>query len=317
MGVEAREGSLVGPLNKVSVPFGPLRFNVGEDAFVSRMLELEDRIYQAIQVAFAHGARDEIVKTAQEGYFPIVYANHTSHYDGRPLAKTTKQIIDLINQVLPEERRFKGFVLPVATSIDSGDQSSALQKYFHDNVGVKLAQDMLFTTDYTREKDQKTYGLPSNMLSFARTMKQYIRSRHGIAVFPEATVEGGRSKKGWIGVNGMQEFEEKTIKTMAKLIIGEGLTPVFIPIGIYGSNRIFSPNTLQPPNSTIIRALLPGLPRGLVKTQVGIPIGWDDMITWLKVNNQEIDEHSINNALASKLATLLPGSAKGVFRKAA
>jgi hypothetical protein len=320
MGIEQRaEKGLT--QRKVTIQVGPVNIPFNEDSYVRWTDSLEDRIYKATSVSFLPGVRQQIAKTVKPGNIIIAYANHESHYDGRPLGKVTHQIMDLVNEVLPEEAKYKGFVLPKATSIDTGDQDSMLQKYSEEHIKEKMARDMLYTVDYTREKDQQQYGLSPNMLTFTRKMKGYIKSGHGIAVFPESTVQGGRNMNRGkldprIKIYGMQPFEEKTMEVMTRLAMNEGLVPTFVPIGIYGTFRAYSPDTLKTPTTTITRAILPFLPRGLAKVTVGSPIRWAEMVEILNANQMPVNPTSINDFLGRHLAPLVPKPARGIYRNA-
>lgn len=306
MGVEQKAESTI------AIPVGPLRIRIGEDVFVKKMVALEERIYRAIDVSFEPQAMEEIMEDAQEGYFLAAYANHTSLYDGRPLGKAVKRTLQVANSVLPEGKQYQGFVVPVATSIKTGDQHPIIKKFSESTIEGKIGEDGLLTVSYTRRKDQEKYRLPANLLEFIRKMKGFIQDRYGLVVFPEATVQGGRrNPRG--GINGMQPFEEKTIETMAKLILNEGYTPSFIPIGIWGSHKVLSPDTLRPTIPTIIQATLPSPQKGIVKVRIGSPIRWDD---FMKINGTPANGESINDFFARELAPLVPKSARGVYRNA-
>src|SRR3972149_8508475 len=90
---------------RVNIQVGPINLPVKEDFYVRLTDNLENRIYEATSVRFLPGVRQKIAKTVEPGNIIIVYATHESHYDGRPLGKATHQIVDLVNEVLPEEAR--------------------------------------------------------------------------------------------------------------------------------------------------------------------------------------------------------------------
>src|SRR3989344_8165212 len=98
LGKERSEDSPV----PITVQVGPFRRTYEtEDEFVAQMLSLESKICRGIHVKFGREQKRALKIDISQGYFPIIYANHTSHYDGRPLAKTVKKVLDVSNSVLP------------------------------------------------------------------------------------------------------------------------------------------------------------------------------------------------------------------------
>jgi hypothetical protein len=306
---------------KVDIPVGPFTLRMKESTFVRWTSELERRVYDSIHVDFVNGAGREIIQRVKRGKLLIAYADHESHYDGRALAKATHILMDSANSVLEPEDRYQGFVLPKATTIDTGHQDSTLQKYSEESMKRNMAQDdYVVTEDYTREKDQKLHHLPSNKIAFLRNMKKHIRSGFGIAVLPEATVQGGRNVnrgkiKPWISINGMQPLEEPTMDLMVRLVRNEGYEPILVPIGIYNTFRIFSPDTLRPPTSTILRAALPFLPKDLVKIKVGLPMSINEIESSLESQGIPLNANSLNAFLGREVSNLIPGRARGLYRQ--
>lgn len=301
--------------SSISFPLGPLRIPINEHKFIDRIVALEQGIYSGIDIGFEPLAKEAIIEDIEQGYFPIIYLNHTSHYDGRPAAKAGQEILEIANSVLPPEKRYRGFAMPIATSIGTGNQHPLIKGLFESSIAREIAKAGIKTIPYTRDKDVEMYGLHSNDLSFFRTMINLVRGGYGIVVFPEATVEGGRTN-GKNGIKGMQPFEEKTIRAMAGIALNQGYIPTFIPVGVWGSHNVLSPDNYMPKPSTLIRAVVPPLRKGVVKARVSVPIRWDDLKTHLEILRAPFDNDSVNNYLGGKLASLVPEHARGVYRNA-
>lgn len=296
--------------SSISFPIGPLRMPIEEQAFIGRIVSLEQGIYRGIDIRFEPLAREAIIEDVQQGYFPVIYLNHSSHYDGRPLAKSAERILKYINSFLLEEKKYRGFALPIATSIGTGNQHSLIKGLFESNIAREIEQAGIVTVSYARDKDREQYGDPPNLLEFMRKMKNLIKQGYAIAFFPEATVEGGR-RNGKHGIKGMQPFGKNAISTMARLALHEGHVPTFIPIGIWGTHNVFSPDNYMPTIPTLIRAPIPFLAKGIVKVRIGVPIRWDDLETMLGTS---FNEGSVSNFLAGQLASLIPERARGVYK---
>ena len=104
----------------------------------------------------------------------------------------------------------------------------------------------------------------------------------------------------------MQPFEEITLNTLIRVAQGEGYSAVLVPVGIYGSYRVLSPDTYKPPTTTIARAMIPGMPRGLIKVTIGSPYVIDQ--------SEPIKGLNFNEQLARRLAKLLPSGARGMYK---
>ncbi len=271
---------------------------------VSRMIEDLPRFTQAIPIAFPNEFEEQLEeKMLDERITPIIVSSHTSHADGIPLAALTKRLKSMSDHVSATDR-LKGFVIPIASSMESGHQGSIVKE------GTDRLRDIvknaynLETLAYTRDKDVKQYGLSQNA-KFAISFFRRVRDGHGVAVFPEGTMQAGRTKKYHLfGFEqyGMQEFKE--LEDVARNVIRAGKVPLYIPVGIYGGFRIESPNNNRLTFAYLNEILLthPAQTK-LVSVKVGAPIA-----------QSEVDpDQNINSFLGKKVAQLLPPEARGVY----
>ncbi len=273
---------------------------------VSQIIKEMPRFIQAIPVVFPddftttyankiHGETKEVV--------PVIVSSHTAHLDCLPLAGVAKTLTAMINRI--GERRLQGFIVPIAASMETGNQGSIV-KEGAERIGKITAQQYnLQALSYARAKDKEKYDIPGNPQEFIRDLTGQARNGYGVAVFPESTMQAGRTKKhkllGKTERFGMQEF--KYMEAIAIIIRRTGKVPLYIPVGIDGGFRLESPDNNRPTLPYLGEIFLthPHHTK-LVSVRVGLPI-----------SHEEIGSADINDFLGKKVAALLPPEARGVY----
>lgn len=306
---------------KVGVHAGPFNIALEESSYVNLIAKLEGRIYDGIRIHFEPHAEEQLQKAVISNGYLIGFSKHESHYDGRAIGKALNKVSETVNRVLPPEEQYEGWVIPKATSIDTGDQDKTLGLTSL-IITQKMEEENIYTADYTREKDQEKYHLPPNTVEFMRKMTTHARKNHGIGVFPEGTVEGGRKSLDDKGVSGMQEFEMPTLAVMARIAQSVGKTPVFFPISISGTHKILEPlrspdesdRVTKTPTSTMLRAAIPLWPVSIVDIKIGCPILWDSIPAKTGLRKKQINEEALNLYLERELARIVPKAELGKFR---
>ncbi|MEK7517309.1 MAG: hypothetical protein AAB583_02075 [Patescibacteria group bacterium] len=271
------------------------------------------RFISSIPVEYPSGFQEEYLNAFRLGgkITPIIVASHTSHMDGAPLASITKTLTDLTNSLTGETDGFKGFVIPIASSMRSGHQGDMVKMGILEMEEITEEQFHLMTIDYTRKSDTQRYGLNSNLPTYINGLKQKVEEGYGIAVFPEGTMTAGRSeRRSLIGKSqrfGMQKF--KDMNTLIKLSEDMGNKILLIPVGIHGGYRLESPDNNRPTTRYLIETVLRHptnlwhpTKTSLVRVKVGLPI-----------NYENVSVEDINTFLGETVAALLPPEARGVY----
>lgn len=261
----------------------------------------------------SEGLADEFCQLLSEGHRPIIVANHQSHADGFILRGVVRYLRELsIDQ--NGRPKLEGCVMPVAASMVSGHQNKILQGVYHLTYEAMLRRGII-CMPYTRSADEKKYGLKPNIGEVKR-MRRVINNNSGLGLvdFPEARVEGGRCiKGGWPDqIKGMIELEDDALTNPYRMMVCDGREPFFLPVGIDGSHRIFSPDTYAPKTWLAYLTFL-GVGLHLASVRIGIPITAQKLQSnlgsnWLTAGGE------LNRFVMGRVAALVPEHARGVYR---
>lgn len=255
----------------------------------------------------------------ENGGIPLIYSNHQAHVDGIGHGV----LIEELKKVRPQYP--KGFAMPVAKSLVTGDQSEGL-KLFYDLFDRTLTNMGLIRLPVTRVKDVERFKfsrryLAAEMLPFRRL----IDNGYGIAFFPEGTVEGGRHPKDQDSENiyGMQKINEEPFTSFYQLVSRSGekinRRPFFIPVGVHGGYRIQQSPENGIPNATalgvrsLIEAALGILPETQIEVVMGMPFNINEVSSGLGPNWQDLERDRINAYFMSRILPLIPRRAWGDY----
>ena len=262
---------------------------------------------ESIPIEFTPTFADEYQKKARELSFnfrPVIVASHTSHMDGAPLASVVKTITDFNNLYSPKNP-LKGFFVPIASSMETGHQGNTVKEGLEKMKQIIESYYHLGIVSYTRDKDQRNYGLSKNTMRYILELTKRIKAGQGLAVFPEATMQGGRvQEKTLFGKDkrfGMQEF--KNLQDIAEVIQRLGFQPLIIPVGINGGYQLENPDNNRFTKEFLAEIFLTRpTTTNLINAKVGNP-----------VTLNEIAQEDINHFLGKMVARLLPQEARGVY----
>jgi 1-acyl-sn-glycerol-3-phosphate acyltransferase len=294
----------------VPQPIDALQHLVQTPAGRAQMLERIDGF-----IAYTGATRENIEEARRlirDGYVPILYANHQSHADKLVLSGITQSLVrhDTDGQV-------SGFLVPVAATIESGAQGAYIQRLM--SLFEPLYLDRGYGPDvpFITDNDRQARGVEGSNTESVKRLMDAPRDKHGLVIFPEATLKGGR--RGDDGaVNGIQEVTPVTgggligyPKFWLRRRLGEA---VFIPIGISGSYRIYPPdsgrNEISP---TVIAGILEG---GRAEAMVAISAG--KPFTYAELRDEVEEEPDPKqkkhlDLMMAKVAELLPTAEKGYY----
>lgn len=238
----------------------------------------------------------------------LLIGNHQSHADPLFMARVIDKIIRNATDMVGH-KRIPGFVLPYATTVDTGHQGKTIQILSKEFKGL-VHEHKLHPMSYTRKKDTANYGLPANHFEFGRKFLPPIKAGYGVALFPEATIQGGRITNGKI--NGMQPFKQETLDPFLKFAQRTGRQLVIVPVGLHGGFRFENVNGKNRPTTQATVGILTGFGLPKASIRVGEPITYEQI-------QQEMQQDNISFAdtLGRKVARLVPPEARGVYADAA
>jgi 1-acyl-sn-glycerol-3-phosphate acyltransferase len=266
-------------------------------------------------ITYTEETRENVEKARgliREGYVPVLYANHQSHAD--------KLILSGITQSLVKhgvDDRVSDFLVPVAATIESGAQGVYIQKLL--SLFDPLYSDRGYGADvvFITDNDRRLRGVSGSNSESVRQLMGAPRDGHGLVMFPEATLMGGRLGEDGT-VNGMREVLPSTgggLIGYPKFWLNRGLgEAVFIPIGISGSYRLYPPdegrNEISP--EVIAGILGDGRIEAVVTISVGSPYTYSDLRGEAE---GELDHKQRKHLdlMMGKVAELLPTTERGYY----
>jgi 1-acyl-sn-glycerol-3-phosphate acyltransferase len=297
----------------VPQPFDALRELVQTPAGRAQMLQRIDGF-----ITDTERTRENIERArglVRDGYVPVLYANHQSHAD--------KLVLSGITQALVEDEvgeQISAFLVPVAATIESGAQGSYVQQLM--SLFDRLYLDRGYGPDvpFITDNDRQTRGIEGSNTESVKRLMDAPRERHGLVIFPEATLRGGR--RGDDGaVHGAQEVTSATGSGLIgyprfwlKRKLGEA---VFVPVGISGSYRLYPPDPgrNEIPSEVIANILGGGPADPLVDISAGTPFTYAELRDEIgEEPNPKQTKHLY--LMMNKVATLLPAEERGYYSSA-
>lgn len=254
---------------------------------------------------------DEICQLLSEGHRPIIVSNHQSHADGFIMRK----VVGVLRRITAERGLSAelNFVMPVAASMVSGHQNKNLQRIYHLTRDAMLRRGIV-CLPYTRSVDEAKYGLKPNFAEVKGMREAIARDNCGLIIFPEASVAGGRyiTEGGVRRIRGMIEIADDALTLPYRLMHHSQQKGFFLPVGIDGSHRIYSPDSYAPKTWLAFLTFL-GLSLPLAASRVGCPITAEAL--QMKVgNNWQQEGQRTNIYVMSWVANLVSKPARGVYR---
>lgn len=260
------------------------------------------------------------MQAIRDGLTPFIVARHESHPDGLIIARLT---LDLSAKTSAIDPNFKGFFMPLAQSLEEGQQDMPLMRIYQE-IKPTLKKFGLVPAPIVREKDKKEYEMQTDKDEQERMRKLLSEGFKGAMLFPEGTTTGGKTfheeeePNGEIvivdnvdgQVNGMVPFELNSIKKTYLFIKRNlGTEVVFIPAATFGGRGIMNPDNKFISPLPFLQLLSPE-PR-IGKICVGTPIRSDspEVSELLKSRNRD----DINTFLALKIAALIPERQRGAY----
>lgn len=254
---------------------------------------------------------------------PILISNHQGHADAAATGVISRDITEILNAGRTPQTAFRGFMLTIAASLETGHQNIFLQQIVR-QAKKRMPKYSLSTQSYTRDKDKREYNMTSDR-EYSEKLTEIIRGDEkreadGLAFYVEGTVEGGRrikegENKGQI--KGMQKIDLSGIQKLIRIMeIRYKKKAVLIPYGAYGAFNVLDPNHKNFPTLKALAAIANiTVPRkGLLTARVGMPIEYSEIVCQIqeqKGGKATLDD--IENHVGRMIADLLPEEAQGVY----
>lgn len=273
---------------------GDLRHPLEAQLFDKLIKEPDDvvaRIASLFEIRDPNNSLEALRAAIQVGKMPILVSNHQSHADVIPASTITSQLETAFN-------------LPVAASIEGGQQGDFVRD-INVLIAPVLARHNLFTLPIVTRRDEEIREMEkAPNADVFRRLSNSGTNGGGFAMFPEASVKGGRT----IGsgkINGLIRHpnpEQRDFSRWLRNFVRKGKDPVILPIGIDGSYKIFSPDTNSFSHEVMEMIL------GLADSRAIATVTLGDLIPFKDVGVPQADSFFME-----KIATLLPPIARGAY----
>lgn len=293
----------------------------GADIFIARG---EKTIVPTINPEHPAGFEERFTELAKDpSSLFILLSSHQGHADIATTAVESGYLTGLTNKIRPENPS-RGYMLTIASSLESGHQKILLQNLIKGLQKEFLPKNFLSTGAYTRKKDTSQYGIEADDSEYNKSIKEIIRGNEtrkadGLAFYLEGTVEGGRRKKKWgteKSIKGLQPLDCENFYKLLKVMKICHRNPVLIFIGSDGANSILNPNFKNWPTVKAIKALAGNKPSKdkFFDVKVSMPITFDEMLAELQKDKQgKIEHQDVANYVGHNLAKLVRPEARGVY----
>lgn len=288
----------------------------------------QERIARATEVEFVNGFWEAHDQLRREGYFPLNEGNHTVQQNADTAALVAEEQMTAESHLqLPEGRRFKGFILPLADTLNSGNHGTAVQAIYHADRKF-LAKHSVFPIHLARRVDVKEGKSKPNLIAVYKELVMRFGQGYSVLVFPEGNTLGGKrvhqeedsdGKTIWVpnpdnALNGMHAFEEDSQKLIISAAQKAGRKIMIVPIGIEGGTNIQNPMTKLPTRKAYRVGLgLETKKLTLVRVRVGMPLPTDqgELGELIKAG----DWIGANTLVERNIAGLVPPRLRGIHKE--
>lgn len=284
---------------------------------------VERKIVERIEPEYAEGFDNAYKEEMQDPNttIPILIFNHEGHADAISTAIISRKLTGITNETRSDEDLFRGFMLTVAASLETGHQNLFLQEGMR-VVKKKLPRYNMSTEPFVREQDRERYGITSDNEAYVAKLMEIAkkgvnRSADGLAFYPQGSVESGRHIKEGPNKNhikGMQKFNCDELYNLIKIIEARYHRKVLlIPVGSHGAGNVISPDHRRPTLKTVT-TLVRKNPESMMSIKVGMPIKWSDLKKQIEERKgQKATAEDLEEFLGKTIASLLPPDARGVY----
>lgn len=289
------------------------------EIFINRV---QRKIVERIKPEYAEGFDSAFTQAMRyPNIIPILISNHEGHADIISTAIISRKLTDIVNTTRNDEDRFRGFMLTIAASLETGHQNLFLQESIR-QAKMKLPEYFLSTQSFRRKADRERYGITSDNSHYMRKLTAIVnrgeeREADGLAFYPQGSVESGRRIKNGKDENhikGMQEFNCDELYKLIRVIESRYQRKVLIiPIGSHGAGNVVNPDHRRPTLKTAVE-LVKQDPKSLMSVRIGLPIEWDNLVRQTEEQKgREATPEDIGDSLGKIIASLLPSDARGVY----
>jgi hypothetical protein len=288
----------------------------------------QERIARSTSVEFVDGFWNAYGDFREDDYFPIDEANHGVQQNADSLALAVEEQVKFERYLqLPEEKRLKGFILPLADTLNSGSHGAAIQAIYHADRKF-LARHSMYPLHLARRVDVTQGKTQPNLIAFYKKLLKGFNNGYSVAVFPEGNTTGGKrvhEEKNadgttiWVPnpnneLNGMHAFERDSQALIISAARKAGRKTMIIPIGIAGGTNIQDPMTKLPTRTAYrVSFGLESKKKILVRVRVGMPLPTDqgELGELIKAG----DVIGANSLVERHIAGLLPPNHRGIHKE--
>ena len=260
-------------------------------------------VADATKITYADDFFTRFLPPMQTGDFtPIYVACHSGHGQGIPAGESLDKMRNIINRVRQPDNKFPGWTMLIAASVLEGFQGPMVEQGVRQTLPF-LERRHVGITEIVRPEDIKRYNMTQNLREVYEELKEAATAGYGIVLFPEGSVQSGRTNRHFNEVFGMRQFKEVAIKLAQRAIKAAGKKDLWIPVASQGDRDLLSPDNFFLTRKSIAAVARVGDP-ALVKIFVETPFRGD----------QAPKNVPLADFLGSKIARHLLPEEQGYYR---
>lgn len=285
---------------------GPLIRTAVEKGITAAQMEFPEGFGTAFKQAIAQRS-----ESGKRKYSIFIVSRHESHPDGFIIARLALDLKAKANSILSKDDQTAGFFMPLAQSLEDGQQDRPMMKVYHE-IKPTMESFGLVPAPIVRAKDKSEYAMKQDEDEEARIRALVARGYNGVMLFPEGTTTSGKTNE-FGQVNGMVDFELNAIKKLYLFLKRNMNTEsLFIPAATFGGRKILNPDNKWVSPVRLFTALVSPYPV-IASIRVGMPIRSDEGEVAYLLKGR--DRKALNDYFGHTVAQLLPNEVeRGVYR---
>lgn len=245
----------------------------------------------------------------KQKYSIYVVSRHHSHPDGFIIARLALDLKAMANDVLPQNEAMNGFFMPLAQSLEDGQQDRPIMQIYKE-IKPTMKSFGLVPAPIVRAKDKSEYTMEQDADEEARMRDLVANKYNGAVLFAEGTTKSGKTNEHG-QINGMVEFELNAIKKLYLFLKrNAGTESLFIPTATFGGRELLNPDNKWVSPSRLLTTLISPYP-AITSIKVGMPMRSDEGEIANLIKGK--DRKSLNEYFGHIIAQLIPPAERGVY----
>jgi len=230
-----------------------------------------ENVARAQSLEWAPGVREKITEAAKKGYVVMFVSNHCSDQEAVEEALPIAEAVEQMNAILPQEKQIEDVAMVTANSLREGGQRIGERIIFEGLRRRFLKKHHIRPVFTTTPGDHENRGIEEKPGEFASTLGGLMKNgRHGIFIYPEGSIRGGKINRATGKRFGTQLFRQDSVTAQISMLRRRYKTEVVVvTLSTWGAWDVFDHTNSRAPIKTVGKALIGSSIPQVVRTVVG------------------------------------------------